>query len=365
MYKPLISVILPSLRPSQLAQCLASIHRYTVGIDYEVVVVSPFDIEPHPNVVHVKEARSEGVYKAVANGYEQVKGEYIIHMPDDSRPTPFWAANMIAFMSPYDDELFEGNFRHFDARGERPEPGIYGKLYAPFLCIRRDKADRIGGLMDCYYKSFWGDLDLSLRVWHNGGRVETCPNAWVYHADCNDDAYKSSYSSYFVHDREAFIRRWHHIYAQPGESFFGSQPVKTIVKRTLSSQLPPEECAKLYVSMQRQEWKTVRSVLRSNSSDACIYPEGFPILYNCVIEKLRSPFSQKKTLYSVLEWLWEKEYAPSPLELKVEENLFMHQRAWNTFINIARRVISVVWKRILKIFPKFVKRFVKRFLNRG
>jgi len=51
---PLVSIILPSLRPSQLAQCLASIERYTVGIDYEVVVVSPFDIEPHSNVVHVR-----------------------------------------------------------------------------------------------------------------------------------------------------------------------------------------------------------------------------------------------------------------------------------------------------------------------
>jgi len=231
MDKPLVSVILPSLRPFQLAQCLASIERHTGDIDYEVVVVSPFDIEPHPNVVHVKETKSEGVYKAVANGYEQAKGEYIIHIPDDCRATPHWTANMIAFMRPHNDEIFEGNFRHFDVRGERPEPGIYGKLYAPFLCIRRDKVARIGGLMDCYYKSFWGDLDLSLRVWHCGGRVETCPNAWVYHADCNDDVYKRSHSSYFIYDRQAFIQRWHHLYAQPGESFLGSQPILNLAGR--------------------------------------------------------------------------------------------------------------------------------------
>jgi len=119
MNKPLVSIVLPSLRPSQLAQCLASIHHYTVGIDYEVVVVSPFDIEPHPNVVHVKEVRSEGTYQAVASGYERAKGEYIIHIPDDCRATPLWAANMIAFMRPHDDEIFEGSFRFFDAKGER------------------------------------------------------------------------------------------------------------------------------------------------------------------------------------------------------------------------------------------------------
>ena len=54
MHMPLISIILPSLRRSELTQCLASIERYTRGIDHEVVVVSPFDVEPHPNVVHVK-----------------------------------------------------------------------------------------------------------------------------------------------------------------------------------------------------------------------------------------------------------------------------------------------------------------------
>ena len=127
--KVLISVIIPSLRPLQLRQCLASIERYTADIEYEVIVVSPFDIDMSQNVVHVKESKSEGVYRAVAAGYERAKGEYIIHIPDDSRATPLWAVNMIAFMKPHDGEIFEGNFRHFDARGERPEPGFYGKLF--------------------------------------------------------------------------------------------------------------------------------------------------------------------------------------------------------------------------------------------
>lgn len=334
MPKVLVSMIIPSLRTAQLAQCLASIERYTAGIDYEVVVISPFDIEPRPHVFHIKEAKPEGVYRAVASGYEQAKGEYIIHIPDDSRATPLWAANMIAFMRPRDGEIFEGNFRHFDARGERPEPGIYGKLYAPFLCIRRDTVDRIGGLMDCYYKRFWGDPDLSLRVWHNGGKVETCPNAWVYHADCNDEIYKSSYNSYFIRDREAFIQRWHHIYAQPDESFLGSQPVKTL-KEPASSQLPPEACAKLYVGIRRRDWKTVRNVLMSSSSDSCTYPEGFPILYNYAVEMLRAPFTSQKTLYVVLQWLRGKGYVPPSSDVAPEESKSQRQRIRSDIMYLA------------------------------
>ncbi len=348
MDKPLTSIILPSLRPSQLARCLASIERYTETIDYEVVVISPFDIEPHPNVVHVKETGAEGLYQAVASGYERAKGEYIIHIPDDSRATPLWAANMIAFMRPHDDEIFEGNFRHFDAKGERPEPGIYSRLYAPFFCIRRDKADRIGGLMDCYYKRFWGDPDLSLRVWHNGGRVETCPNTWVYHAECSDEIHESSYKSYFIRDRDAFIQRWHHIYAQPDESFGGSQPVKTIMK-PLSSQLPPEECAKLYISMQRRDWKTISKVLMSEDTDACLYPEGLPILYNSAVEMLCSPLSPKKTLYSILEWLRENGYVPSEFDVKLED-LSIRRWALNSAVDITLAVISATMGPIQSVY---------------
>ncbi len=36
MDKPVVSVILPSLCPPQLARCLASIERYSQGIDHEV-----------------------------------------------------------------------------------------------------------------------------------------------------------------------------------------------------------------------------------------------------------------------------------------------------------------------------------------
>jgi len=357
MDKPVLSIILPSLRPSQLAQCLASIERYTGDIDYEVVVVSPFDIDPHPNVVYVKEARREGVYQAVAHGYERARGEYIILIPDDSRATPLWAANMIEFMRPHDDEIFLGSLRRFDATGELPEITIYGKLFALYFCIRRDKVARVGGLMDCYYRSFWADPDLSLRVWHNGGRVETCPEAWFYYIECKDDVHQSSYNSYFLRDQEAFFQRWYHICAQPGESRTFSACTRTR-RRALSPELPPEECVKLYISLHQQDWKTVNDILISDSKDACIFPESLPVLYNYAMKMLPMPRSPKTTLYAVIKWLRKKGYAPSPFNGRLlKESLLTHEPGWQAPIYFALRVVRFT---LIIIFY-----YVMRFLDRS
>jgi GT2 family glycosyltransferase len=307
MDKPLISIILATMRPSQLVACLASIHRYTADVNYEVVVISPYQIDAHPNVFHVKEDRPEGMYKAVAMGYEKARGEYLIQIADDSRATPLWVSNMIKFMKPHDGEIFEGNFRHFNVLGERPEPGYYGKLIAPFFCIRKDKADRIGGLMDCYLRSFRGDSDLSLRVWHNGGRVETCPDAWVYYPDYADKVHENSHNKYFELDKEAFIKRWHPLLAKPDEEFVGAKPVSDT---TITPDLPPEVTTTLCISIKNHDWKTVKNILSANRNDVCVYPEGFSTLYQLVLEKIQAPFTPQKLLKDVLRWLWQKGYTP-------------------------------------------------------
>jgi len=359
MSGPVVSILLATLRPTQAERCLESIHRYTRDIEYEVVVVSTFVVATHPNVVHVRETKREGMYRAIALGLKQAKGEYIIQIADDCRATPKWAANMVAFMRPHDSEIFEGSFRHFDVRGERAEQGHYGKPIAPFICIRRDVIPEVGGLMDLYYQTFFGDPDLSLRVWHAGGRVETCPNAWVYHCDCDDELYEYRYNSYFNRDLEAFIRRWYHIYGRPGDTPLGHE--SPLRKQTLSPELPPEECTKLYVSIQRRDWKTVKNIIMSNSSDACIYPEGFPTLHSLVMQMLRWPLNPKKTLYSVLEWLCENGYAPAASTLRLEQSMSLRKRIWRFFAQVALSIVGATRRLISKVVPNSVKR---RLLNR-
>ena len=89
--------------------------------------------------------------------------------------------------------LFEGSFLSFDVNDEKPEQGRYGKLIAPFICRSKDTMTRMNTLMDNCYIRFFSDSDLSLRVWHQGGKVETYPDAWIYHCNNNDEQYNQAY----------------------------------------------------------------------------------------------------------------------------------------------------------------------------
>ena len=232
-----LSIIVASLRPGQLEKCLESIEHHTANVDYEVVVIAPFPVCPRPRLVYIPEIEPIGMYVAVNMGFARAQGKYIINIPDDARATLNWAANMLAFMKPHDTEIFEGNFRHFDLiNGERPEPGYYGKLYAPFFCIRKAVAIRIGGLMRTCYHRFFGDPDLSMRVWFSNGAVATCPDAWVYHNDCKDRVYQNGYDKYFATDRDTFMWRWQPVYGRSREV-----PVSLPVKRMVPFALPPTE----------------------------------------------------------------------------------------------------------------------------
>ncbi|MBA7591632.1 hypothetical protein ES708_33792 [subsurface metagenome] len=210
------SIILPSLRPERLEECLQSIDQYTAGIDYEVIVVSPFDVKPHPNVVHIKEDDPGGTVKATALGFQYVRGEYVITMSDDCRVTAHWLANMIAFMRPHDKEIFEGGFVHVALSGRYhpggvARPSYCGKEFATLPCIRKDKAELIGGFFDYpYYQNWYGDPDLSLRVYRAGGTVAICPNAQILVSQNapGDRINKENREKYYKRDSAAFKERW-------------------------------------------------------------------------------------------------------------------------------------------------------------
>lgn len=224
MSKPAVSIVIPSVRPVELETCLSSIDIYTSDIDYEVLVTTAFEIEKHKNTIRIKEDKLEGTYCAVSKAYEHVKGTYIVHIPDDARATQNWLANMLIFMKPHDKEIFEGSFRYYDNNGEGDQHGYFGKHFAAFICIRKEVADQIGGLMDLSYRSFYGDPDLSMRVWNNGGKVLTCHNAWLQREDCLDSNHIHSHNMYFSIDERTFIKRWYSIYGG-GIPFHGSCPL--------------------------------------------------------------------------------------------------------------------------------------------
>lgn len=235
-----ISIIVPSLRPEMMENCVKSIHNNAKGLDYEVIVISPFDISSHPNVVHITEDKPEGTGKAVYTGYKEAKGEYIMSINDHGIvETPL--KYMVECMKPHDDEIYEGRFFTIDVKrnvldgeilvspvgspvippGQKYVPThngnyfdhiskVFGRVFATLMCIRRDKAEEIGGFFDYpYYKAWYLDPDLSLRVWKAGGKVETCEKAQIMaHPRPEDDIIFSDNKKYLQRDKKAFEKRW-------------------------------------------------------------------------------------------------------------------------------------------------------------
>jgi GT2 family glycosyltransferase len=201
-----VSIVIPSLRPAYINR-LAKHFKDTMKVEYKLIVISTFDIE---DVTLVKEDEPKGIYKAVEQGMQFVDGDFILHMPDDSMPIPGAIENMIEFSKGHKG-LFLGNFLSFDrsTRFHYEQGSYYDKLFAFCPFIRTKDLDKIDGiLMDTYYNSFYGDPDLSLRVWDKGGVVATCPNAWMEIYSPMDELKTDNLAKYEKEDEEKFKTRW-------------------------------------------------------------------------------------------------------------------------------------------------------------
>jgi len=189
---PLCSILIPSLRPERLKGCIESIDKAT-KLTYEILT----DDEPG------------GIYKSVKKMLTKAKGDYIVHIPDDVYAVDGWLDNMIKFLDSKDG-LFLGSFKSYSRKwaSEEGENFVNGKRYSTFPVMRRSDIDMLGEFMDTEYSSFYGDVDLGLRVWKAGGEVAVCENAWLETENEEDDMHERSKGLYEKEDRGKFIKRW-------------------------------------------------------------------------------------------------------------------------------------------------------------
>ena len=185
------SILIPSLRPVALDLCVDSIGK-SVGVTYEILV----------------DRELGGIYKAVERLLIKSKGNYILHIPDDCLILKDSIFNMIKFCG---DRFVLGDFRsrNKDFIEDGPSLTLINRMpFSRFPFIKKSFIDLIGGFMDTRYNSFYGDPDLSMRVWSSGGIVETCPDAWLIGVEEKDLVHLSSKKQYEKKDRELFENRW-------------------------------------------------------------------------------------------------------------------------------------------------------------
>ncbi len=203
-----VSILLPSLRPDAASRAITEFARTSPGVAYEIVVVSPFDIDGH-NVVHINEPERRGVIHAVNQAYDVATGEHVVVWSDDALPQDDCLRQIVDFVASR-DRLFVASFSRRGGNGKRAEQwGVYGKLYAGWLCTSRRTIAAAGGLFSPDYKNYWADPDFSLRVWTLGGTVEVCPTAWITVEQIDDTVKAENLRSSFSADTDAFFERWH------------------------------------------------------------------------------------------------------------------------------------------------------------
>lgn len=323
---PEISVLLATLRPAKARKCIESIADTSEGVNYEVVVVSSLDmpdllagVKGYDRLRFVKEEKREGCNKAFSLACENAAGKYVFAIADDHRLGQDCLKNLIEFMRPHDQELFLAGARCCGLYGAAPECKTYGFYYAFNPCIRREIAKQIGGFYDPYYKSYYGDPDLSMRVWLNGGRVELCPDAWVvFRNECDDLDYES-HTDYAERDFQAFFKRWHPVYGHLAGS--GKETDINKGNPLAFPGIPPEKCIRLIVFLRKRDWPALKSELENENNFRVTRDYLFYVLED-MLRHLDWIYIPVEVQQGLAKWLIKQILAPTLIEASQKAAVF-------------------------------------------
>lgn len=210
----MISILIPSLREKLLKQRIVEFALTNPTTQYELIVVSPFEIK-ESNVIWIKDSPPfRGSVKATNQALGSAKGEYIMYFSDDVSPTKDCLKSMIEFLKTK-EEPFLGAYKMTHPGGFTIGPfGAYDRLYACYGCLSKTSLLKLNNLLfDNKFQYSWADIDLSLRIWELGGKVEICENAIVIPKQEDDEVYRSHRTT-FDQDFNTFANKWHSKYGE-------------------------------------------------------------------------------------------------------------------------------------------------------
>ena len=206
-----LSVILPSVYPDDVATTIKSFEENTKSLDYEIVVVSPFEVA-RPRVVWVPEENPRGNVAANSEAFRHVSGDFVLAMADDTAVRPGW--DDLAMKNFLDRERDHKYFALGLHQSTRVVNTIFGIYFPVFPLVRKATLDALGFFSEDYVAHF-GDGDLAFRIWDAGGRCEFSREPLIKHMNLlyrSDDATKKWTS--IERDREVFARKWGPKYGQ-------------------------------------------------------------------------------------------------------------------------------------------------------
>lgn len=219
MTEPLVSILLPTIRPDLFRLRMAEYANVDWPGPCEIVVVSDrpdLDVSsPHPLVTmqHFLQSR-QGNVPATNLAFEKSTGRYVFATNDEVELDP---------------QIFKALLSAGEANGEA---GIFSASQTPYCSndyygvffancpfgLRGFFQQLNGGerLFDSVYSCFYADPDLSLRAHAVGFYVVKVQDAiCTHHLVYNADGHASNRSAYYERDRQTFLHRWEHLGPEP------------------------------------------------------------------------------------------------------------------------------------------------------
>jgi hypothetical protein len=218
---PLVSVLLPTIRPDLFRIRMNEYGRLDLAEPCEVVVVSDrsdLDITPpHPLLaVRLFVQPRAGTIPATNLAFEKAEGRYVVAMNDETELHQRFLTALAAAGDAHDGEgLFSATLSN--ATHHHDYYGIFFAIY-PFGSKRFFQRMNGGAnqMFDSVYQCFYADPDLSIRAHEAGFDVINVPDAVCTHHNVSGaDGHSSNYHTYYHSDREIFVNRWAHLGGPP------------------------------------------------------------------------------------------------------------------------------------------------------
>lgn len=230
MNEPDLSIVLPTCnRAALLRQSLLSIARNT-RCRMEVIVVDGASVDDTSMVlaearqwlgaslVVIREDERNGFVRAANRGFAMATGRNLCWLNDDARPAPGALDLAVQQVDSADEQLglvalFHTWHSTWNVAYEAVVEGrtyrlchIRGTLYANFPVGRRRILEQLD-FLDERFRVSGADVDLSLKAWDVGLRVEPAYLAMVDHDEVDDDR-RAIDSPLVIEDHRALFEKW-------------------------------------------------------------------------------------------------------------------------------------------------------------
>ena len=176
---PKVSVIIPTIKPEYASLMVNSVTANANYDDYEIVIVSPFELEGDERVRWIREPEaSSGATTASIAGFERTDSEIVVGIGDYTLTKRNWLCNLVEFIEQREKGAFPFCAGLFWANSNPETPPavgtVFGHYYPYFYGMSRRSILAAGGYLLPEYPTAFGDCDLGLRVWELGGQCQLC-----------------------------------------------------------------------------------------------------------------------------------------------------------------------------------------------